>query len=122
MLSQGLRIAPPEAPASGYMFGKGVYIADISSKSTNYCRSSMSNDIGLLLLREAELGNPMLALTGADYNAEDLTKGKGCLSTWGKGSTAPKGWKDASCVNAKLAGVKMVRVIPRSKHLVLTLL
>eukprot|EP00964_Phaeocystis_antarctica_P152049 scaffold119809_cov42-Phaeocystis_antarctica.AAC.1 len=37
ILSQGLRIAPPEAPATGYMFGKGVYFADCSSKSANYC-------------------------------------------------------------------------------------
>jgi poly [ADP-ribose] polymerase len=28
ILSQGLRIAPPEAPVSGYRFGKGVYFAD----------------------------------------------------------------------------------------------
>ena len=28
ILSQGLRIAPPEAPVSGYRFGKGVYLAD----------------------------------------------------------------------------------------------
>lgn len=28
ILSQGLRIAPPEAPVCGYMFGKGVYFAD----------------------------------------------------------------------------------------------
>ena len=27
ILSQGLRIAPPEAPVTGYMFGKGVYTA-----------------------------------------------------------------------------------------------
>jgi len=27
ILSQGLRIAPPEAPSTGYMFGKGVYFA-----------------------------------------------------------------------------------------------
>jgi len=33
ILSQGLWIAPPEAPVSGYMFGKGVYFADIASKS-----------------------------------------------------------------------------------------
>jgi hypothetical protein len=26
ILSQGLRIAPPEAPVTGYMFGKGLYI------------------------------------------------------------------------------------------------
>ena len=37
ILSQGLRIAPPEAPCTGYMFGKGVYFADMVSKSANYC-------------------------------------------------------------------------------------
>ena len=31
ILSQGLRIAPPEAPSTGYMFGKGVYFADMVS-------------------------------------------------------------------------------------------
>ena len=30
ILKQGLRIAPPEAPVTGYMFGKGVYFADVS--------------------------------------------------------------------------------------------
>jgi hypothetical protein len=34
---QGLKVAPPEAPTTGYMFGKGVYFADMSSKSANYC-------------------------------------------------------------------------------------
>ena len=28
ILSNGMRIAPPEAPRSGYLFGKGVYFAD----------------------------------------------------------------------------------------------
>ncbi|VDK58855.1 unnamed protein product, partial [Cylicostephanus goldi] len=37
ILSQGLRIAPPEAPATGYMFGKGIYFADMASKAANYC-------------------------------------------------------------------------------------
>ncbi|KAI0933069.1 hypothetical protein AcW1_000001 [Taiwanofungus camphoratus] len=32
ILKQGLRIAPPEAPVTGYMFGKGVYFADMMSK------------------------------------------------------------------------------------------
>ena len=31
ILSQGLRIAPPEAPATGYMFGKGESVAHICS-------------------------------------------------------------------------------------------
>lgn len=29
ILKQGLRIAPREAPVTGYMFGKGVYFADV---------------------------------------------------------------------------------------------
>ena len=36
ILSQGLRIAPPEAPVTGYMFGKGVYFADMFAKSFPY--------------------------------------------------------------------------------------
>jgi len=36
ILSEGLRIAPPEAPATGYMFGKGIYLADTFQKSYNY--------------------------------------------------------------------------------------
>ena len=54
---QGLRIAPPEAPVTGYMFGKGVYFADMVSKSANYCRTTPSEPVGLLLLCEVALGN-----------------------------------------------------------------
>lgn len=57
ILSQGLRIAPPEAPVSGYMFGKGIYFADIVSKSANYCCTNSSNPKGLMLLCEVPLGN-----------------------------------------------------------------
>ncbi len=108
ILSQGLRIAPPEAPATGYMFGKGVYLADISSKSANYCVPDVSGNIGLLLLCEAELGQPMLELQGADSDAGEMAKSKGCIATWGQGTTGPQGWKDASCVHEELQGVKMV--------------
>ena len=89
ILSQGLRIAPPEAPVSGYMFGKGVYLADISTKSANYCHPWDSDDTGLLLLCEAELGKPMLGLTQANYEAEAVAKKAGCLSAWGQGVTRP---------------------------------
>jgi hypothetical protein len=34
ILSQGLRIAPPEAPVTGYMFGKGVYFADVGRSTS----------------------------------------------------------------------------------------
>ncbi|KAN0032467.1 hypothetical protein ACTFIV_006365 [Dictyostelium citrinum] len=49
IISQGLRIAPPEAPVSGYRFGKGVYFADCMSLSANYCRTTGSNDFCMLL-------------------------------------------------------------------------
>lgn len=48
----GLRIAPPEAPVTGYMFGKGVYFADMFSKSANYCFASSNAPAGVLLLCE----------------------------------------------------------------------
>lgn len=48
----GLRIAPPEAPVTGYMFGKGVYFADMFSKSANYCCSTQPAGAGVLLLCE----------------------------------------------------------------------
>ncbi|XP_057509297.1 poly [ADP-ribose] polymerase 1 [Actinidia eriantha] len=56
ILSQGLRIAPPEAPATGYMFGKGIYFADLVSKSAQYCYTDKKNPVGLMILSEVALG------------------------------------------------------------------
>lgn len=86
ILSQGLRIAPPEAPVTGYMFGKGVYFADMFSKSANYCCSSRNATAGVLLLCEVALGD-MAELLTANYHADKLPPGK--LSTKGVGRTAP---------------------------------
>lgn len=86
ILSQGLRIAPPEAPVTGYMFGKGVYFADMFSKSANYCFASSSSPVGVLLLCEVALGD-MVELPAANYHADNLPAGK--LSTKGVGETAP---------------------------------
>ena len=56
ILGQGLRIAPPEAPMTGYMFGKGIYLADLFQKSANY---SSGNKTRLMLMCEAALGNQL---------------------------------------------------------------
>uniref|UniRef100_G0TVS4 Poly [ADP-ribose] polymerase n=1 Tax=Trypanosoma vivax (strain Y486) TaxID=1055687 RepID=G0TVS4_TRYVY len=56
ILSQGLRIAPPEAPCTGYMFGKGIYFSSVGSKSANYCHPSSKDNTGLMLLCEVALG------------------------------------------------------------------
>lgn len=86
ILSQGLRIAPPEAPVTGYMFGKGVYFADMFSKSANYCYAAPTVADGVLLLCEVALGE-MAELLNAKYDADRLPEGK--LSTKGVGATAP---------------------------------
>ncbi|EMP24541.1 Poly [ADP-ribose] polymerase 1, partial [Chelonia mydas] len=85
IFSQGLRIAPPEAPVTGYMFGKGIYFADMVSKSANYCHTSQTDPIGLILLGEVALGN-MHELKNASHITK-LPKGK--HSVKGLGKTAP---------------------------------
>ncbi|KAJ6134592.1 hypothetical protein N7523_000914 [Penicillium sp. IBT 18751x] len=116
ILSQGLRIAPPEAPVNGYMFGKGVYLADMSSKSANYCCPYSSGNMGLLLLCDAELGDPMLELINGDYNAGENAAKEGKIATLGKGERIPAGWKDAGCLNPALQGVKMPDVSCGTAH------
>jgi poly [ADP-ribose] polymerase 2/3/4 len=96
ILSQGLRIAPPEAPATGTMFGKGIYLADMVTKSANYCYHSSSGNTGLLLLCEAQVGNPMHELFNADYRADLGCHAAGKVATKGLGRTVPTGWMEAS--------------------------
>jgi Poly(ADP-ribose) polymerase catalytic domain len=64
------------------MFGKGIvrrilipqakllqYLANMASKSANYCALGMSGGEGLLLLCEAQLGNPLYQCKSADGSA-----------------------------------------------------
>ncbi|MCL7050528.1 hypothetical protein MKW94_017417, partial [Papaver nudicaule] len=83
-----LRIAPPEAPSTGHAFGRGVYFADMFSKSANYCycNSSSSSRAGVLLLCEVALGE-MAELLHGHSGAARLPPGK--QSVKGVGSTAP---------------------------------
>ncbi|VDK72423.1 unnamed protein product [Litomosoides sigmodontis] len=83
ILSQGLRIAPPEAPMTGYMFGKGIYFADLVSKSANYCYAV--NTEGFILLCEVALGEIQ-----EEINAKSIEKpSKGKHSVKGLGQTIP---------------------------------
>ncbi|KZV34358.1 poly [Dorcoceras hygrometricum] len=85
ILREGLRIAPPEAPATGYMFGKGVYFADLVSKSAQYCYIDRKNPVGLMLLSEVALGD-VYELTKSKY-MDKPPKGK--HSTKGLGKNVP---------------------------------
>jgi len=86
ILSQGLRIAPPEAPASGYRFGKGIYLADMFSKSHGYCASYGSDGVFCIMLCEGACGN-FNELLHDDFNASKLPKDK--HSTKALGHKAP---------------------------------
>ncbi|KAL4460526.1 hypothetical protein ABPG74_000277 [Tetrahymena malaccensis] len=83
ILSQGLRIAPPEAPVNGYMFGKGVYFADMCSKSANYCQANKTNNTGLVFLCEVALGD-MNNKISSDFNASNLPQGKQSVRALGQ--------------------------------------
>ncbi|KAK6060523.1 Poly(ADP-ribose) polymerase catalytic domain protein [Cooperia oncophora] len=86
ILSQGLRIAPPEAPVTGYMFGKGVYFADMASKSANYCRVFSDNTDGLMLLCDVALGKVKQEFNATDHSLKTI---KGYNSVQGVGGTEP---------------------------------
>ena len=57
------------------MFGKGVYFADMVSKSANYCYTSRESSTSLMILCDVALGN-MNEKLYADYNANNLPPGK----------------------------------------------
>eukprot|EP00088_Acartia_fossae_P027428 TRINITY_DN2818_c0_g1_i6.p2 TRINITY_DN2818_c0_g1~~TRINITY_DN2818_c0_g1_i6.p2 ORF type:complete len:122 (-),score=36.27 TRINITY_DN2818_c0_g1_i6:314-679(-) len=67
------------------MFGKGIYFADMVSKSANYCCTNRTNNTGLLLLCDVALGK-MYERTKADYIEKLPT---GYHSTKGIGKTEP---------------------------------
>jgi len=74
------------------MFGKGVYFADMVSKSANYCCASKST--GLMLLCEVMTGEEN-HLLHADYHAGDLAKSNNKDCTKGRGRTEPDPTKSA---------------------------
>ncbi|KAF9818516.1 hypothetical protein IEO21_02754 [Rhodonia placenta] len=100
ILSQGLRIAPPE----GYMFGKGVYFAD----SANYCHAYLSDNTGIMLLCEVA-AKPVLEQQHANYHADVDCKAANKMCTKGLGRTQPAEWQDAGNVleNDALKGCHM---------------
>lgn len=85
IFTQGLKIAPPEAPSTGFMFGKGVYFADFFSKSQQYC----SNNYGLgtntnlfILLAEVIVGKSLEKYQGE--NIEKLASGYHSVKALGR--------------------------------------
>ena len=71
-----------------FQFGKGIYFADMSSKSANYCFASRLKDAGLLLLSEVALGQ-CNKLLEANPEAEGLLQGKHSTKGLGKMASSP---------------------------------
>jgi len=88
ILSQGLRIAPPEAPKTGYRFGKGVYFADVISKSGSYCFTTNESPYAVMLLAEVALGK-MNELLRDEY-MEKPKAGTLCTKALGMAAPDPK--------------------------------
>jgi poly [ADP-ribose] polymerase len=85
ILSNGLRIAPPEAPKTGYRFGKGIYFANCSSKSASYCFTTRESPHGVMILNEVAVGRPWE--TPKDTYMEKAVDGFDC--TWAQGMCVP---------------------------------
>jgi len=83
-----MRIAPPEAPCTGYLFGKGVYFADLIGKSTPYCRPEISNGIATFVLCEVAVGNQR-KLQRPDCYAHNLPKGYNSTQALGRQQPIP---------------------------------
>lgn len=70
---------------TGYMFGKGIYFADMISKSANYCYTTAQDRTGLVLLCEVALGNTIDKFQASDCRNLPQT----AHSVRGVGKTAP---------------------------------
>jgi len=112
ILSQGLRVAPPEAPSTGYMFGKGIYFADMFEKSYGYTHDYSYNGANyrLLLLCEVALGE-MLELENAEFITELKAPYK---SVKGCGNQGPKPGKHVVLANG--CSVPIGKVVDLKKN------
>lgn len=63
----GLLIAPASAPVSGYMYGKGIYFADQSTKSINYSNYTQSGKRVFLLICDVATGKKYPTKTTHHY-------------------------------------------------------
>eukprot|EP00920_Eleutheroschizon_duboscqi_P029997 GHVT01072712.1.p1 GENE.GHVT01072712.1~~GHVT01072712.1.p1 ORF type:complete len:388 (-),score=130.67 GHVT01072712.1:211-1374(-) len=97
IISRGLHVAPAEAPSTGYMFDKGIYFADLASKSSQYCFASASQPLGVLLICDVALGRPYKRIE-ADADAKRNAQEAGRDCTWGVGKAGPSPAKQLAFV------------------------
>ena len=90
VLTSALRIAPASVPSTGYMFGKGIYMADRSTKSAQYAfRGDNKRDWAYLYVLDGALGRIYEALQSHHYanppSGFDSVQGvAGSTKAWGR--------------------------------------
>jgi ankyrin repeat protein/predicted DNA-binding WGR domain protein len=94
ILNKGLKIAPPEAPTTGQLFGKGIYFADTFRKAHSYTEGQTR----ILLLCEVALGKSW-ELT-VPQTVTSLPEGH--LSVKGVGISTPNPKKDVYIPNGMI--------------------
>ena len=57
---------------TGYMFGKGIYLADVVSKAGSYCHAKPESPEGILILCEVALGNVYSVNRAKNFKASPL--------------------------------------------------
>ncbi|KAK0706290.1 hypothetical protein B0T26DRAFT_446870 [Lasiosphaeria miniovina] len=94
ILDTGLQIRRPGATFTGTMFGNGIYLADVASKSAGYCRHRIWNGEAVLLLCEADVGTSRMRSRVSIPNGHqvvEMSAGKHrCIE--GVGTIVPSGW------------------------------
>ena len=98
VLNKGLLIAPPEAPSTGHMFGKGIYFSDSFNKSYGYCGGG---NIKMILLCEVALGKPLQLYTATNVTT-DMLAADGCDSVAALGKSTPNPRKDVVIANGMI--------------------
>lgn len=87
IIYRGLKVAPPIAPATGYMFGKGIYFADCASKAANFLlinkKPLEAVSSGFLLLCDVALGS-MATLTKGNSSLTKPPDGKDSIFAAGR--------------------------------------
>ena len=96
ILDLGLQIRRKGANFTGTMFGNGIYLTDVASKSANYCRHENSeNGDAVLLLCEADVGALRVRTDKSLYDGHvTIEKSAGvsrCVQ--GVGQIIPAEWK-----------------------------
>jgi len=113
ILDLGLQIRRKNATLTGTMYGNGIYLADMSSKSASFCRYNQWNGEAVLLLCEADVGSQRMKCGRSVSNGHKVIQKMGgrkrCIQ--GLGKIGPRAWRQVGwAIDGPEGAIKMVRL------------